>query len=166
MTDSTERTNRTRCEVTYPIVSALLKAEEFLKCADNLIPINQTQKTFVEEFYNSCKKEIPKIKEIESIADTNVKNINKWLKERGFSIQLSPISKGNFGVASMLDLFGKWANNGEKWTVVTEKEEYFPGVKMANYGLGFYRLEGNPNIIIEIETRASDRVYLMMADDA
>ncbi|TFG32384.1 hypothetical protein EU527_10300 [Candidatus Thorarchaeota archaeon] len=27
-------------------------------------------------------------------------------------------------------------------------------------------MEGNPNIIIEIETRASDRVYLMMADDA
>lgn len=166
MTDSNERTDKTRCEVTYPIVSALLKAEEFLKIANGLIPKNDTQKAFVDEFYNSCKYDIPKISEIESVADTNIKKINNWLKERGFSIQLSQMGEGGFGVASMLDLLGKWATKGEKWTVVTEKNEYYPGVKMSNYGLGFYREDSNPNIIIEIETKASDKVYLLMADDA
>ena len=157
--------DNTRCMVTYPIVSAVLKAEEFLKSADGLSPANDAQKTFIDQFYNSCKGDIPNIKEIESIADTNVKNINDWLKERGFSIQLSPIGEGGFGVASLLDLLSQWATKGNKASVITEEEEYFPGVKMTNYGLGFHRVEGNPNIIIEIETKASDRVYLMMADD-
>lgn len=89
MTDPSERTDNTRCMVTYPIVSAVLKAEEFLKSADSLSPATDTQKTFIEEFYNSCKSDVPKINEIESIADTNAKNINDWLKERGFTIQLS-----------------------------------------------------------------------------
>ncbi|MBN2230515.1 MAG: hypothetical protein JW779_13085 [Candidatus Thorarchaeota archaeon] len=166
MTDSDERPDRTRCQVTYPMVSALLKAEEFLRNTDGLVPTNDTQKIFIKEFYNSCKSDIPKIHEIESIADTNIKKINNWLKERGFSIQLSSISEGGFGIASMLDLLGKWAKNGEKWSVSTEDGNYYPGIKMTNYGLGFYRVEGNQNIIIEIETKASDKVFLLMADHA
>lgn len=158
-------TSKTTTVVTYPIVSALVKAEDFLRKEASLRPTSSIQKEFIEDFYDTSKDDVPKIKEIESIADTNVKNINNWLKERGFSIQLSAISEGGFGVASVLDLLGKWANNGQRWTVYTEEGESYPGVKMTNYGLGFYQLEGNPNIIIEIETKASDRVYLMMADD-
>ena len=94
MTNPNEKSDDTRCMVTYPIVSAVLKAEEFLKNTDSLTPANETQKIFVENYYNSCKGDIPKIGEIESIADTNVKNINNWLKERGFSIQLSPFGEG------------------------------------------------------------------------
>ena len=166
MTKPNEKLDETRCMVTYPIVSAVLKAEEFLKNTDSLTPANETQKIFVEDYYNSCKGDIPIISEIESIADTNVKNINNWLKERGFSIQLSPFGEGGFGVASMLDLLGHWAVKGNKGTVTTEEGENYPGVKMTNYGLGFHRVEGDPNLIIEIETKASDRVYLMMANDA
>lgn len=152
--------------VTYPIVSAVLEAEEFLKSGDSLSPANDTQKTFIDQFYNSCKGNIPKISEIESIADTNVKNINSWLAERGFTIQLSPFGDGGFGVASMLDLLGEWARKGQEWSVTTEENEHFPGIKMTNYGQGFYKIEGNPNIIIEIETKTSDKVYLMMAEEA
>ncbi len=165
MTNPSDNSDKTRCMVTYPIVSAVLKAQEFLKSADTS-PASDTQKTFIDEFYNSCKGDIPKISEIESVADTNVKNINNWLKERGFSIQLSPLSEGGFAVASMLDLIGEWTNKGNEDSVRTEDDEYFAGVKMTNYGLEFHRVEGNPNIIIEIETKVSDKVYLMMADDA
>ena len=76
--------------VTYPIVSAVLKAEEFLKNTDSLTPANETQKIFVEDYYNSCKGDIPIISEIESIADTNVKNINKQMEiEKDYTDRIS-----------------------------------------------------------------------------
>lgn len=164
----TSTESKTKCTVTYPIVSALVKAEEFLKGKLNKItPTNDYQKKFIEDFYHPSKKDVSKLKEgeIESIADTSAKKINKWLRQRGFSIELNPIEKGGFGVASVLDLLARWTMKGSKATVVTEDKEYFPGVKMGNSGLKFYRTPKSDDLVIEIETKTSDRVFLMMAQD-
>jgi hypothetical protein len=158
-------TTKTGCVVVYPICSALVEAEIFLKHVKSYTTRNEVQKKFMNEFYAFCKGDVSKIKEIKSIADTDNNEINKWLKENGFQIKLSPFGPGGFGVASILDLLGQWAIKGTKNTVVTEKDEYFPGVKMTNYGLKFHQVKGNPNFIIEIETKSSDAVYLMMADE-
>ena len=157
-------TTKTQTLVVYPISSAIRQAELFLKDVDSITTTNDWQTEFMDYVHAVCKEEIPQIKEIESIADINHEKINEWLKERGFQIKLGPFGPGGFGVASVLDLLGQWAIKGKKWSVETEEGEYYPGIKMGNYGKKFYRVKDNPDFIIEIETKDGDLVYLMMSD--
>ena len=161
----TKMTTETKTLVVYPISSAIRQAELFLKDVQSITTANDIQAKFMEQIHEYCKEEIQQIKEIESIADIDNEKINEWLKERGFQIKLGPFGPGGFGVASVLDLLGKWAIKGKEWSVETEEGEYFPGIRMTNYGKEFYRVKDNPNFIIEIETKESDRVFLMMADE-
>ena len=148
-------------------MSALLKADEFLGSKfQGFSHVNGIQEKFLEEFYKTGKSDISRFsdEEIESIASRKSDEINKWLEKRGFSIKLHPFQDDGFGVATVLSILGEWAKKGTKYSVRTEDDEYYPGVKMTNYGLGFYRVSESEHMIIEIETRSSDRVYLMMAD--
>ena len=159
--------SKTTCTVTYPLVSALLKADETLgPVFQGFSPVNGTQERFLEEFYQASKGDLSRFSddEIESIASTKSDEINKWLAERGFSIKLNPFNNEGLGVASMLSILGKWAKKGTKYSVKTEDGEYYPGVKMTNYGLGFYRVPGSEEMIVEVETKDSDRVYFVMAE--
>ena len=158
-------TNVTQTLVVYPISSAVREAALFLKKIKSITATNDTQRKFLDEIYPECKEDISRIEEIESIADIDCKKINEWLRKRGFSIELHPFGSSGFGVASVLDLLGKWAIKGKKWAVETEDGEYFPGVKMNNNGVKFYHVEENPNLIVEMETKENDRVYLMMVDE-
>ncbi len=158
-------TAKTQTLVVHPISSAVREAELFLKRAEKITAVNDTQKKFLDKIYTECKKDASRIKEIESIADIDNEKINEWLRKRGFQIKLGPFGPGGFGVASALDILGKWAVKGKKWSVKTEEGEYFPGVKMTNYGVKFYRVEEFPSLIIEIETKEGDRVHLMMVDE-
>lgn len=158
-------TTETQTLVVYPISAAVRKAELFLEKVESITASNDVQKKFIDSIHAYCKGDVDRIREIESIADTNHKNINKWLAERGFQIQLGDFGPGGFGVASVLDLFGHWAVKGKKWSVRTEDDVYYPGIKMTNFGKEFYRVKENPNFIIEIETRENDHVYLMMANE-
>ena len=157
-------TTETQTLVVYPISSAVREAELFLKHVDGITTSNDIQKKFIDEIHAYCKGDISQIKEIESIADTNNEKINDWLKERGFQIKLGPFGPGGFGVASVLDLLGQWAIKGKSWSLQDEDGKYHKGIKMNNYGKNFYRVKDDPNFIIEIETKESDRVFLMMAD--
>ncbi len=159
-----EMSTETQTLVVYPISAAVRKAELFLENVEGITTANETQKKFIDDIHAYCKGDVERIKEIESIADTNHKNINKWLEERGFQIRLQDFGPGDFGVASVLDLLGQWAVKGKKWSFQDEEGDYYKGIKMANYGKEFYRIKDNPNFIIEIETRENDHVYLMMVD--
>lgn len=159
--------SKTTLTVTYPIVSALLKADEFLGSkSQGFSHVNEMQKRFLEEFYQVSRSDLSRFShdEIESIASAKSDEINKWLEKRGFSIKLDPFDEAGFGVASMLSIRGDWAKKGTRYSVKTEDGEYFPGVKMTNYGLGYYRVPESNHMIIGIETRNGDRVYLMMAE--
>ncbi|MGY5872049.1 MAG: hypothetical protein RTV72_07400 [Candidatus Thorarchaeota archaeon] len=158
-------TTETQTLVVYPISSALREANMFLKNVEGITTSNGIQQKFIDEIHADCKGDISQIKEIESIADIDNKKINKWLSDRGFRIKLEPFGAGGFGVASVLDLLGKWAIKGKKWSVETEEGEYYPGIRMTNYGRNFYRVKDNPNFIIAIETTDSDIVHLMMVDE-
>lgn len=164
MTD-TKMTSETQTLVVYPISSAVREAELFLKKVEGITTTNDIQKKFLDEIHAYCKGDVSRIEEIESIADIDHKKINKWLEDRGFRIKLEDFGSGGFGVASVLDLLGKWAMKGKKWSVKTEDGEYYPGVKMTNYGLKVYRVKDNPSFIIDIETKDSDHVHLMMVDE-
>ncbi|RLI56658.1 MAG: hypothetical protein DRP09_05655 [Candidatus Thorarchaeota archaeon] len=118
----------------------------------------------MDKIHAYCKDEVHRIQEIESIADTDSEEINKWSRSRGFQINLQPFGSGGFGIASVLDLLGLWVAKGKKSSVVTEDSQHFRGIKMTSTAVRSYHVEGNPNLIIEIGTRIGDKVHLMMAD--
>ncbi|MGQ4912378.1 MAG: hypothetical protein ACP6KW_09440 [Candidatus Thorarchaeota archaeon] len=160
-----DMTTKTQTLTVYPVSSALREAELFLKKVDRIVTSNDTQKRFLDEIHAYCKDEVHRIQEIESIADTDSEEINKWLRSRGFQIKLQPFGPGGFGIASVLDLLGLWEAKGKKSSVVTEDGRHFPGIKMNSATVRSYHVEGNPNLIIEIGTRIGDKVHLMMADE-
>jgi hypothetical protein len=120
--------SKTTCAVTYPIVSALLRADEFLAPKfQGFSPVNETQEAFLNQFYRPSKDDLSRFSddEIESIASTKSDEINKWLQKRGFSIKLKPFEDDGFGVASMLSILGEWAKKGTRYSVKTEDAKYY-----------------------------------------
>ena len=74
----------------YPIISALVKAEDILGPQRSWQGINQTQKDFLKAFFTPCRQESEAIPEIESLASFSADELNRFLHEHGFTIQLKP----------------------------------------------------------------------------
>ena len=157
-------TTNTTTIVIYPIVGALRAVEEFVK-TNEWQPISDKQREFLEQFQTHCRSEIPLIKEIDCIANKDIQVINDWLKQHGFSIELSPMPDSMLATASKLDLEGHWKNLGKKTAVYTEEYDEYPGVKMSDGRFKFYCLEGEESLVIELETEKKDLAYMMMAKE-
>lgn len=68
MKQELKMTKETTTTVTYPMVSAIFKAEEFVKDSKGFTTVNEIQKMFLTEFYNPSLSDLSRIHEIESIA--------------------------------------------------------------------------------------------------
>jgi hypothetical protein len=89
---------------TYPIVAALKAADQFLKRM-KWTPKNETQREFLNMFWEPCHTEIDGLKEIKAIAHTEYHIINQFLRDNDFDIQLTPWSDPHgFGTAAILEL--------------------------------------------------------------
>ncbi len=162
-----EVTSETTTIVTYPIVGAIFAVEEFLKKKWQVTGWehqNETQKKFLTEILATCKKEIPKVQELEYIAHLDVEVINEWLKHHGFSIQLKPTPTPGFSVASKLDLSGYWNTIASVTEIFTDDNENYPGIKMKG-SYRFFQSKDVDNLIVQVDTETDDEVYLIMVDE-
>ncbi len=102
--------------VIYPTIAALVKAEEIIGPERPWQTVNQTQALFLNRFFAPYRGESLSITEIESIASFTNYEINQFLSDRGFKIQLPPFENGDdwkeFGVVSVLDLLFYWFKPG------------------------------------------------------
>ena len=98
--------------VTYPIVAALVKAEDMLGKNRVWTPKNGMQSRFLADFFRMCRNEVLGIPEIQSIASWSADEINTFLRQRGFDIQLQPFDSSTFGIASVLDVLVEWLRKG------------------------------------------------------
>ncbi len=150
--------------VTYPIVAALKTAEQILGPDRVWNLTNDLQRRFLADFCATCWEEVEGIAEIESTASYSADEINAFLKERGFTIQLEPWSPPNFGVASVLDLLVEWVEAGEATVVTADDGRQFPGVRIGEAGVRFFDAPGHPNPVAGLETKSGDHVYMTMLD--
>ncbi|TXT54578.1 MAG: hypothetical protein BAJATHORv1_60074 [Candidatus Thorarchaeota archaeon] len=163
-----EYTNETSIHVTYPIVGALLAAEMFIEKNERVEkwnPKSDIQRHFMNDFYEKCKSEIPKIPEIESIADRDVSVINAWLKEHGFDIQLSPIPPSGLAAACKLDVTGFWHTTGMSSELLGYDDAVYPCVNMMQ-GYNLLDSEVVEEHVVRIPTESSDEVFMVMVDKA
>ena len=152
--------------VTYPIVAALLKAEELVKPVENWRGSSFTCDRFLRDFLGRCREEISRIPEIESIASWSADEINKFLAGKGFDIQLNPFSSQEFGVASVLDMLVEWAEKGEA-TSVTRRNTHdaYPAVRIAGGSyVDFLETKGHNHAIARLRTKSGDLVHMTILD--
>ncbi len=162
--------------VIYPLTAALVKAEDILGPDRSWHISNATQSLFLEEFFNAAsRKESPRIPEIESIAAWEAETINRFLRERGFQIQLTPFRNGpnnkEFGVASVLDLLVTWLEPGNEvplrvnntGATTSQSDKEYPAVRMVK-GISFSTASQHPHAIARLQTQSDDVVYLTRLD--
>ncbi len=162
--------------VIYPLIAALVKAEDILGPDRRWQAGNATQSLFLEEFFDqTSRKESPHIPEIESIADWDAEVINRFLRERGFEIQLVPFrgnpAESEFGVASVLDLLVTWLEPGNEVPLksnntnatATKSDKEYPAVRMGK-GVSFHNASQHPHAIAKLQTQSDDAVYLTRLD--
>ena len=152
----------------YPVVAALLKAQEFIRAA-NWNAVNSEQQIFLEEFYNSCKNELGLFskQELESIASWKLEDIVKFLEERGFPCHLNPIDENTFAIASVLKVMVKWIKKGEVTKVRSYfqgRETEFPAVKIDKH-LQLTTKKNHQNPVATLMTENGDQVFMTMLDN-
>ena len=152
--------------MTYPIVAALVKAEDILGENRTWVPINGMQSRFLADFFRICRNEGLGIPEIESIASWSADEINTFLRQRGFDIQLQPFDSLTFGMASVLDLLVEWLEKGWKTSVkCVLDQEWYDAARLKN-GVEYLLSDIHRHPIAAIATKTGDVVYMTKIDDA
>ena len=148
------------------MVAAVKNAEQILGPNRDWHPTNDIQRRFLAEFFATGRTEIRRIPEIESIASYSSDQVNAFLRERGFTIQLDPWNAPDFGVASVLDLLVEWAQKGEVTSVRMDDGQELLGVRLGEQIAQFFDVPEHPNPVACLETKSGDRVYMTMLDQA
>ncbi|HZR42553.1 MAG TPA: hypothetical protein VFB12_20700 [Ktedonobacteraceae bacterium] len=156
----------TKTWAAYPIVAALVAAEQMegMGTDRQWQPANDTQQHFLEHHFALCRDEVAGIPEIESLASWSYETINVFLRKRGLTLQLHPFGYPGFGVASVLDLFVRWEQQGEACIVRGVDSHDYPAVRIDRKGVEFYQV-GHKHPIAALKTTSGDWVYLTMHDD-
>ncbi len=163
-----------------PILAALSVAQEKLNLSD-WTPVNAQQSVLMEKYYPKrvdLQKLLPQ--ELASCASQDFDEVNKFLKDRGFDIQLDKTQAegaNSLAVASILDIALQWKIAGEKSTIeaagykgLPEERskpfigKQFPAVRMKE-GYTVRSLGNSSQNVIAIECTNGDTVYMTRADE-
>lgn len=145
----------------YPIVGAMLGATEYLNTKD-WNTINETQAEFLEKFYLRSTAEAASMENIETRASTIASELNDWMKERGFSIQLEDFQDGDFGVVSILDVLVEWVAKGVRRPLMHQGKEY-DGVFMKK-NFTYFKVKGHDEVVVKLDTKVpGEFVYMTKA---
>ena len=149
----------TQTSTMLPVLGCFKAAAEFVNLPLEFRTMNDVQKAFLERFEDKMDNVEKLAEELQSIAHKDVSVINAFLKERGFDIQLNPVT-GGFAVASVLDVLVKWLKEGKKTTIRKGK---YPAVKLEEGVSIFMGAHGNP--LVAIETQTGDIVFMTVVDE-
>lgn len=126
-----------------PIITALIKAEEYLAqlgySGGQWHPVNAVQQRFFAEYFSNRDELEPFLQstsddeplQIESVASEKAEDINRFLREHGFDIALTPWPPPppkRFGVGSVMDVLVRWANPGTSTELLAKDQNRYPAV--------------------------------------
>lgn len=152
--------------VLLPILSVLSIAHNnYLKPGQMWWTINEEQQFFTDTYWPFAHQ-LSKLteKELSSIISPEIDEVNRFLKDKGFDIQLDPFENsdpGNCAIASVLDVLLKWKVPGTEHILTVENEQY-PAVFMPTNESCMVGTYKNQEVAV-IEAENNDTVYLMKA---
>jgi len=159
-----KKMSKTQC--VYPQVDCLVAAEKIIGKNREWYPVNEEQKDFINKIFDKCRQEVGGMSELESIASWHTPEINNFLKEKGFDIELKEFQPGEFGTASVLDVLVKWECEGKHIKWVSAKNKEFDAAKMPNETVDYFTAEGHNYPIAKLLTQDNMySVYMTMLDN-
>jgi hypothetical protein len=151
--------------VLAPIAKALMVAAQFLNTDPaGYRPATQQQEQFLQAQYTQqARTELGKFtaQELKTKASTSATEINQFLKEHGFTIELQPFGPQGFGVAAILDVELAWKFPGTATTVMHNNVEH-DAVTMRK-GFTVFTTDQHPEPVARINTQSADTVYITKA---
>ncbi|MGO9271254.1 MAG: hypothetical protein ACLQOO_13525 [Terriglobia bacterium] len=147
---------------TYPMVMALKVADRILGRDREWEAVNDTQVRFLKEYFEPCRKD--RIPEIESMASWDAAEINSFLTQHRFPMEIGPFPADSFGAASVLDLLVEWIRPGSVTTIraLISKRQY-PGAHITS-GVAFLRAAGHREPIASMATKSGDQVLMTVLE--
>ncbi len=147
----------------HSIAGALLATERFLGDSRQWNATNGDQRAFLAQAFDRDRDAVQQMREITSTASRNVGDVNAFLAEHHFDIQLTDLGEGNIYAASILDLLVEWFEAGEVTTVCGRDGNTYPAVRIGKRGCSILRTPDG-RIFVELATKSGDIVWLTMAD--
>ena len=153
----------------WPMIAALVKAEEMEGFGPNRVwqPMTGFQELFLIRYFKPLRSEAISLPEISSIVSRQAAEINAFLKEKGFSIELENFRPGEIGTASVFDILEEWIVEGNEKPIKENGQGIeYPGVRIAGQNAMFYRAKDHPDPIAVLETKNGDVVMMTIAPRA
>lgn len=128
------------------------------------LPGNAAQERFVQRVLEPTLAALPFFgaHEFETIASRKVDDINTFLKDRGFTIQLEEFrSPDSFGVAAVLQVLLEWIEEGHKGSVETAHGEFPAAYLEIGVNIGSSSKHEHP--VAMIAAKNGDAVYVTKA---
>lgn len=127
-------------------------------------PGNHTQEVFLQ-LYRRAKDMALTLPEIEAILSWNADDINRFLREHGFSIELEPLDDDTFGVGVVFKWLSDWLIQGEDRNIRGLDGRTYPGVFMRE-DLRMYAHQASSYPAVAIPAANGDIVFLTAMDSA
>lgn len=157
------------------MVSALVKAEDILGPNRVWTPVTREQKDFLDRYF-TLREEVTSAfssEELHSLASYSTEELNRWLTQEGFNVQLQEFDEEEFGIVSMLDVLVNWLRSGETHTLPTDRG-MFPAVRMkdgwrdeSGQWIDAFVIHESPTYahpVAKVFTQTGDAVYMTIAD--
>lgn len=148
----------------FPILGCFKAVEDWLNGEQKWTPVTDLQAHFLEHFIEYIEQVDALDGNLERRASNIVEEINGWLKERGFDIQLDKLpGRRDFYVASILDVLVKWLKKGDKEVLNTSKGQ-FDAVRLKEGVAAFQNLELHGFPVVKIRTQSDDVVCMSICE--
>lgn len=160
----------------FSILCCLKEALKFGQASNTWQSTNESQQRFMDSYYKYALEhmDIFTAEELEFVASLDYREVNAFLKRRGFDIQLSPFPKADgsigsgFGVAAVLDIMCKWEGRSSPLSVCNAiTETVYEGVKLD----GTIGVDDQNRQVVrfsswDLATNQSLSAYITVADGA
>lgn len=156
---------KSQTEVPFTIIGAMGKADEILGPNRKWKYTNRKQKLFIKTFFETCRFDVRKIEEIESIASGSAAEINDFLRKKGSGATLEPFARDEIGIASTMDVIVEWIKKGSNVEIETPKKKKYKGVGIGEKGVRFYRSNVHNHPIASLATKTNNQVFMTMLDE-
>lgn len=158
--------NKTHAVCRIPLVGCLLKASEYAGISEDWQPINEKQEAFKRHLGVSSQLSALSPEEFDSTASTDEEEINKWLKERGFTLKCPAIQEeGGFATASIVKLLVEWEEEATKTKLSAQDGKGYEAVSFSLQGKNVV-WEDKLWQMAELSTKdESTQVFLAMTDN-
>jgi len=146
-------------------INAALKAADDWSGKDLLwFPVNETQKEYLEKFFEKDTAEYDFVKRI---ASDKREKIKKFLADNGFpKMKVPEISPPSFFVAGIIDQIVMWLKEGNTIKMKGKDGNIYDAVEFEdNKSFRVFKSSNYPHPIAVLNTKTEDKVYLTFLDE-